>query len=93
MENRNGKILTYLREQRGLKQREVAEQLGVHYSDVSKWESGKRIPNRDWTLKLTEFFGCSSDIVLGRIEPHGFRKWYLKKRREAKSNPRRAAPG
>lgn len=44
--------LRALRTRRGLTINEVAEQLGVHHATVSRWESGKREPDRQDAVRL-----------------------------------------
>lgn len=61
--------LTRLREQRGLTQKELADQLHVVRQTVSKWEKGHSVPDADMVLKLADFFGVSTDELLGVEAP------------------------
>lgn len=61
--------LTRLREQRGLTQKELADQLHVVRQTVSKWEKGHSVPDADMVLKLADFFGVSTDELLGVQSP------------------------
>lgn len=56
-----------LRENYGYKsQQSFADSFGVAQSTVGGWESGKREPNYETTLRLAQFFGVSVDYLLGR---------------------------
>lgn len=49
----------------GAKQAEVASILGVSVSSYSMMESGTRTTSGDKIAKLTRFYGCSADELLG----------------------------
>ena len=51
--------LKYLREQRGLKQQELADILGVKQSTVGNWEAGKREPEINMLVCIAEYFNVS----------------------------------
>jgi transcriptional regulator with XRE-family HTH domain len=54
------------REKRGLLQREVAEQLDVHFATIAKWESGdSAVPYRRWP-RLAEILQIEPPSSLGR---------------------------
>lgn len=56
-----------LRESSGYKsQQSFADAFGVAQSTVGGWESGKREPNYETTLRLAQFFDVSVDYLLGR---------------------------
>lgn len=57
------------RKLQGLTQGELAERLFVTAQNVSKWETGKSVPDLDNLCKLTEVFGVSPDRLLGYTEP------------------------
>lgn len=54
------------REDRGLTQFQLGEQIGLAESTISLYESGKREPNLDTVQLFADFFGCSVDQLLGR---------------------------
>lgn len=56
--------LQLLRKQQGLTQEELAEQLYVSRTAVSKWESGRGWPSLDSLLALSRFFSVSLDALL-----------------------------
>lgn len=60
--------LKYLREERGLTQRQLEEKLNgkITKSAISFWELGLRTPNLDAVILLADFFGVSIDYLAGR---------------------------
>ena len=58
-----------LRESAGYKsQQSFADAFGIAQSTVGGWESGKREPNYDTTIRLADFFHVSVDYLLGRTD-------------------------
>jgi transcriptional regulator with XRE-family HTH domain len=60
-----GDILSELREDRGLTQRELSKILHTSNSSISAYEIGQRIPSIDILIKLAEFFDVTTDYLLG----------------------------
>ena len=60
-----GKIIAELRHARHLSQQELAEALFVTRQAVSRWETGKTSPGQDLLKTVAEFFGVTTDILLG----------------------------
>ena len=60
--------LKELREKKGLSQKAFSAKLGVSQSTVGMWESQKREPNFETTEKIANFFGVSTDYLLGRTD-------------------------
>ncbi len=60
--------LKSLREAAGLSQAKLATKLGVSQSTVGGWESGKREPNFNTTIRIADYFGVSVDYLLGRTD-------------------------
>lgn len=58
--------LKELRENSGLSQKAFSQKLGVSQSTVGMWESNKREPGFETTKKIADFFGVSTDYLLGR---------------------------
>lgn len=59
--------LRRIRKLRGLKQKELAEIVGVSESSISQYESGKKQPSFEIALKLAEALDCeSADLVSSR---------------------------
>ncbi len=67
-----GERLRHLREERGLRQEDVAEAFFVVKSTVSQWETSIHAPRDQATLvKLADYFNSTVDYLLGRsAEPH-----------------------
>jgi class 3 adenylate cyclase len=57
-----------LREQRGFKQKDVANALQISAQAVSKWERGENAPDIAVLLDLTKLMGVTTDTLLGRRE-------------------------
>ena len=53
-----------LRKKGGLSQEQLAEQLGVSRQAVSKWESGKAIPESDTLVSISEYFHVTLDYLM-----------------------------
>ena len=54
-----------LREVRGMTQTELARRLGVTRSGVNAWEMGISVPSTQYVVELAQFFGVSTDYLLG----------------------------
>ena len=66
--------LTQLREDRDIKQRQVADLLGCQQSAVSKYET-RKVPYRvEDVAKLCEYYQISADYVLGLPEKLSYPK-------------------
>jgi transcriptional regulator with XRE-family HTH domain len=68
-----------LREDRDLKQTDVAKATGIDQRTISNSENGKTIPDAYALVKLADFFGVSVDYLLGRVDLD----LYTEKRRTA----------
>lgn len=60
--------LQELRKQRGLTQEELAEKLYVSRTAISKWESGRGVPNIESLKAISKFFSISLDDLLSGEE-------------------------
>ena len=54
-----------LREKKGITQAELAKQLGITRSGVNAWEMGISMPSTQYIVYLAQFFGVSTDYLLG----------------------------
>jgi transcriptional regulator with XRE-family HTH domain len=63
-----GARLAALRVRRGLSQEDVARELGVSVSTVSRWETGKQAPERNLEA-MSEFWGVSVDSIVRGPSP------------------------
>jgi len=59
------KRLVDLREDKDMKQKQLADMLGLQSSAISKYEKGATQPNLVTLIKLAEFFEVSVDYLLG----------------------------
>ena len=57
-----------LRKQRGLSQKEIGEAVGLSHKAISTIESGSRSTTIEKLVLLADFFGVSTDYLLGRRE-------------------------
>lgn len=70
METTLGKRIAALRRDKGLKQDELAQQLGVTPQAVSKWENDQTCPDITLLPQLAKILGVSVDELLsGKAEP------------------------
>lgn len=53
-----------LRKQHRFSQQELAEQLNVHQTAVSQWETGRTVPDHDAVVKIAKLFNVSTDYIL-----------------------------
>ena len=60
--------LQHLRKQKGLTQEELAEVLYVSRTAVSKWESGRGVPNIESLKAISKFFSVTIDELLSSEE-------------------------
>ena len=64
MENTLGKRIGMLRREKGLKQEDLAEALGVSAQAVSKWENDQTCPDISLLPKLSKLLGVTADALL-----------------------------
>lgn len=60
--------LKNLREHNGLKQKELAEKIGVSTSLIGLYETGERNPSRKSLSKLSALFDVSIDYLMGKTD-------------------------
>lgn len=63
-----GNRLKQLREEKGMKQEELAKCLSVSPSAIGMYERNAREPNNALTLKICKLFNCSVDYLMGKSE-------------------------
>lgn len=64
--------LKRLREEKGLTQRQFAEQFQISPSTIALYELGKRTPDAETLKRLADFFDTSVDYLLGRTDIRKF---------------------
>lgn len=60
--------LKFLREEKGLFQKDIAKLLNVSVPAVNQYESGKRDMSTDTLIILSEYFGVTTDYLLGKTD-------------------------
>ena len=60
--------LKFLREEKGLFQKDIAKLLNVSVPAVNQYESGKRDISTDTLIILSEYFGVTTDYLLGKTD-------------------------
>ena len=63
-----GERIKELRKNKGLSQEELGEYFSISGPAVSKWESGLSEPDNLTLIKLSNFFGVSTDYLLGKSD-------------------------
>ena len=54
-----------LRQEKNLSAKELASNFSVTERTVHRWESGERIPPVETIIALAQFFGVTTDYLLG----------------------------
>lgn len=60
--------LVKLRKELGLTQEDFAQRIGYTRTAVSAWEIGRNEPSNSDTIKIANFFGVSTDYLLGKSD-------------------------
>lgn len=60
--------LLELRKARNLTQQRLAIELGIDQTSISSYECGKYLPTVEVLIKLADYFGVSTDYLLGLSE-------------------------
>ena len=60
-----GKRMKELRKERGLKQKDVAEALGLSPKAFAHYEAGRRKPNYELLGTIAGYYGVTADYLLG----------------------------
>ncbi|MBQ3140491.1 MAG: helix-turn-helix transcriptional regulator, partial [Clostridia bacterium] len=72
MKNDFPRILTLLRKERGISQKEAAAKLGITQALLSHYEKGVRECGLDFVIAVADEYGVSTDYLLGRTsDRHG----------------------
>lgn len=61
-----GEILASLRKERGIYQKELAVILKVSVGTISNYEKNIHFPDQEALLQLADYFGVTTDYLLGR---------------------------
>ena len=60
------RIITLLRKEKGVTQKQAAEDLGVSQALLSHYEKGIRECGREFVVRVADYYGVSCDYLLGR---------------------------
>lgn len=63
--NKFAERLKELREEKNLTQYELSKKVNISAACINRWEKNLRITNIDSIIILCQFFGCSSDYLIG----------------------------
>lgn len=66
MNNNFPRIITLLRKERGLSQKQAASDLQISQALLSHYEKGIRECGLDFVVKIADYYGVSCDYLLGR---------------------------
>ena len=64
--NSFSRIITLLRKEKGITQKQAAADLGISQALLSHYEKGLRECGLDFLIKLCDYYNVSSDYILGR---------------------------
>ena len=87
-----GDYIRIRREDLGLNQQELADQMDATKEEISMWEQGRRVPSPYYHARLTEFLGLSAkpttpeEILAGPDETQSATLGWLVKRKRVESN-------
>lgn len=71
-------ILAQLRKERGISQKKAAEDLGISQALLSHYEKGIRECGLDFVIRCSDYYGVTTDYLLGVSESrNGMNKEYL----------------
>lgn len=63
--------LKELRLERGLSQQQLAKQIETTQSNIGRWENGINEPTASQLIKLANYFDCTIDFLVGRVDDFG----------------------
>lgn len=63
-----GKIISALRAEKGIYQKELADYLKVSIGTISNYEQGIHSPDFDTLCKLADYYDVSIDYMMGRTD-------------------------
>lgn len=64
-----GKVFKDCRKESGLSQKEVAEKLGIHQSNISDWENNISRPDYEKLIELARIYNVTLYQLLGINDP------------------------
>lgn len=73
MKSEFASILTKLRRERNLSQKKAADDLGISQALLSHYENGIREPKLEFIIRACDYYGVSTDYILGRTNEKSFK--------------------
>lgn len=70
-----GEKIAEQRKKLGLSQEELAEKLNISQKSISKYELGNRKPQYKVLVRMAEYFGVTTDYLLGLAERRKHDAW------------------
>ncbi len=67
-----GENLKALRNTRSISQKELAEELGFSFQNISKWERNESLPDIQTLIEIAKFFSTTTDALLGFVPEEKF---------------------
>lgn len=61
-------VFKKLRKSRGLSQKALGDRLGLGQGTISQWEVGRTMPDLQTVIELADFYGVTTDYLLGRTD-------------------------
>lgn len=65
MDNNIGVRIRAIRKKKGISGNRLAIAMGIHRAQVSRWETGKKIPQSESLERICKVLKCSSKQLLG----------------------------
>lgn len=59
-------IIFSLMSKKGITAKTLSEKTGISPGNISDWKNGRSVPKADTLIKLADYFGVSTDYLLGR---------------------------
>ena len=57
--------------ERNINQRQLSNTANIPTTTISGWLNANRLPDYNALIKLADFFGCTTDYLLGREDDYG----------------------
>ncbi len=68
IDSKFGNVISSLRKEMGLTQKDLADKLGITDKAISRWETGKSYPTLEMTYQISKFFNVPfNDLMTARV--------------------------
>ena len=64
-------MLSYLRREKKINQRQAARELGISQALLSHYENGVREPRLEFIIRACDYYGVTADFLIGRTASRG----------------------